>query len=226
MSAWADIARRAAPMAAPVAAPSPAPAPVDPAVAAARALFLEAVGAVFARWTLLLLAVEQGWGDGDPRAAAAELLERTRAKFTGGAASGALRAVHEEELEDLFHSFVDERFHAICEDGSPEEVAALLVSLARECAGGDVARAHALVEGARAAVAAGTLAAAAQRSVAAPDPDAMGDDDDDDELEPVIEDCGREEEDDDMADAPSSATPAVDPDGWSMVTRAKSRAAR
>ena len=54
----------------------------------------------------------------------------------------------------------------------------------------------------------------------------MGDDDDDDELEPVIEDCGREEEDDDMADAPSSATPAVDPDGWSMVTRAKSRAAR
>mmetsp|Transcript_1808 Transcript_1808/g.6444 ORF Transcript_1808/g.6444 Transcript_1808/m.6444 type:complete len:109 (-) Transcript_1808:371-697(-) len=81
------------------------------------ALFVRAVTLVFERWTLLRLAVDQGWSDHhDGRVLAREMLEKTLAMFAPG------KAAWEEEVEDLLLDYVELKFNAVAEDGSVEEV--------------------------------------------------------------------------------------------------------
>ena len=66
-----------------------------------RAVYEAAVRAVFSRWTLLQLAVDQGWSDGDGRLIASELLERLLALVL------ADKKVYQDEVEDLLFDVIE-----------------------------------------------------------------------------------------------------------------------
>lgn len=104
-----------------------------PPPAAARAVFEAAVRAVFSRWTLLRLAVEQGWSDGDGAALANDLVASTLGLLLTD------KKVYQDEVEDVLFDALETSFNAIAEDGSVEEVALVLLKLRAECAAGDFA---------------------------------------------------------------------------------------
>lgn len=71
-----------------------------------EAAFLAAVDSVFARWSLLRLAVEMGWGDGSGAANIQLLKQETLAWLQKRRASN----VEPSDLEDLLADFVNDRF--------------------------------------------------------------------------------------------------------------------
>ncbi|KAJ8599771.1 hypothetical protein CTAYLR_003423 [Chrysophaeum taylorii] len=91
-----------------------------PQVQNGREVFQVAVRAVFSRWTLLRLAIEQGWSDGDGSALANELLHRVLALLLTD------KKVYQDEVEDLLFESLESMFNALAEDGSVEEVSSLL----------------------------------------------------------------------------------------------------
>ena len=125
------------------------------------------------------------------------------------------------------NDFVNDHFHVIAEDGSPKEVALLLVQLFQQCSVGDLSGAHHLLS--LPLPEAGTSA-----HTAGPEPeefggDDMSDDSDDDERggggggDSLMGQSSSQFDDDESA-APAlapaaAAAPAVDPDGWATVSK-------
>lgn len=95
--------------------------------------FTEAVVGVFREWTALRLAANGTLGAGD--------VERVNAMAQRVLEGFAQRCVYKDELEDLFDDFFQGEFAVVVEDGSIEEVAALLQALYEECRAGDFRRA-------------------------------------------------------------------------------------
>lgn len=107
-----------------------------------RQVLSAAVRAVFSRWTLLRLAVDQGWSDGDGKALAHELLETVLALLLRD------KKVYQDEVEDLLFNTLEEKvrlfarssshsllaqFNALAEDGSVEDISTLLCTHASQC---------------------------------------------------------------------------------------------
>jgi pre-rRNA-processing protein TSR2 len=189
----------------------------------AEATFLAAIDHIFARWTLLRLAVDMGWGNGDGNRNIQLLKEDCLVWLQKRRATSA----EPSELEEILADYINDFFHVIAEDGSPREVANLICQLYQQCATGDLTMAtHVLslpLPG----------APVTETCQAAPEPDELhgdmsdGDDDDDDveggggggggsfgvgaippsssaAMPPVMED-------------EEAAPPLVDADGWSSV---------
>ena len=89
-------------------------APVD-----AAEIFNNAVRAIFSRWTLLRLAVDQGWADGDEAQKADALVTRVLEMV----APSVRRNPDESEIADVLHDAIEGTFNAQAEDGSVEEIA-------------------------------------------------------------------------------------------------------
>lgn len=86
-------------------------------------VFKQAVAAVLAQWTLLTLAVEQGWGGRDSHRKRHELYEDLIAEFDQN------KKVDAEELADSLSERLMRDFSVEVEDDSDLEVAKLLVDL-------------------------------------------------------------------------------------------------
>ena len=95
--------------------------------------FTEAVVGVFREWTALRLAASNALGSGD----AEKLNEIAR----GVLEAFSKRCVYKDELEDYFDDYFQNEFAVVVEDGSIEEVSALLQLLYEECRAGDFRRA-------------------------------------------------------------------------------------
>lgn len=104
-------------------------------------LFDEAVERIFSNWTLLNLAVDQGWGGRDARQKRFQLQEEIVERLVAGAKKR--RPPSHENIDDvqdlagLVHLRIDEFFNTECDDGSPEEVSHLLLRLVNSCTAGD-----------------------------------------------------------------------------------------
>mmetsp|Transcript_46462 Transcript_46462/g.101067 ORF Transcript_46462/g.101067 Transcript_46462/m.101067 type:complete len:218 (-) Transcript_46462:58-711(-) len=113
-------------------------------------VFDEALDRVFQRWTLLALAVDQGWGGRDSRAKGQQL----RAEVVERLAAGATRRRppdhnNQNDVEDLA-AFLSERvdrfFNAEADDNSDVEVAGMVLRLYNSCRTGDTTFAQQFLE--------------------------------------------------------------------------------
>eukprot|EP01116_Phalansterium_solitarium_P011805 TRINITY_DN275_c0_g2_i1.p1 TRINITY_DN275_c0_g2~~TRINITY_DN275_c0_g2_i1.p1 ORF type:complete len:194 (+),score=40.94 TRINITY_DN275_c0_g2_i1:64-645(+) len=176
--------------------PPPSASTLDPDV---KNLFDNCVRAVFSRWTVLCLAVEQGWGGRNSAQKADDLLQSVVEMFASG------ERVYADELEDVLFDSIENDFNTTAEDGSVEQVARQLTTIWHKASQGDLTMLHS------------TLAANPQKgSLASVHKHDPADDDSD------------EDDSSDDEDAPSPApaqpdtmdvepTPTVDPDGWETV---------
>ena len=112
-------------------------APVD-----AAEIFANAVRAIFSRWTLLRLAVDQGWADGDEAQKADALVTRVLEMV----APSVRRVPDESEIADVLHESIEGTFNAQAEDGSVEEISRTILRLRAECSEGNVANALVYVQ--------------------------------------------------------------------------------
>lgn len=131
-------------MAAPVAAPMAAP------------VFEEALEKVFTNWTLLALAVDQGWGGRESRAKRQQLQLEVSERLKVGAARKRPPSWQNEddvqELADYLYNRVLQMFSADTEDESDLEVARLCLRLHSSCSrDGDVTFAQEFMQLCRAA---------------------------------------------------------------------------
>ena len=113
------------------------PPPVD-----AAEIFNNAVRAIFSRWTLLRLAVDQGWADGDEAQKADALVTRILEMV----APSVRRVPDESEIADVLHDSIEGTFNAQAEDGSVEEIARTILRLRAECSAGSVATATTYIQ--------------------------------------------------------------------------------
>lgn len=105
-------------------------------------VFEQAMEQVFSKWTLLALAVDQGWGGRDSRQKrqqlSGEVLERL---MHGAKRRRPMTHENEDDVQDLA-DFIYERlvqlFHCETEDNSDEEVAYVCLKLFATCSRGDV----------------------------------------------------------------------------------------
>lgn len=232
MASWANMAAAAADK------PEPTPQPVQqrnrraaPAprmTAELEQIFIQATQRVFEQWTLLQLAVEGGWGEGNGRENAQRFVNETLGIFQ------TKRNIDAYDIEDFFILFLDEHFHCISEDGSPREVANILMTLFTQCCTGDVTLAQQIL-------AQQPAQTALAQCVAGAEPQEFDGDASDDEM-----DMGEAAAAPALVAAPSMAAGvapaaaangtsdaaaegegmAVDDDGWQIVTRSGRRAGR
>jgi len=174
---------------------------------------VRAVHVVFGEWTCLKLAVENEWGGRQTRERALALLQRV---VDGLLASAT---VHRDELEDMLDTALMDDFNIEAEDGSPAQVAELLVTLHAEAKAGATTTADAVLQ------------RAAGRGDSSwvecpPPPKASGDssdddDDDDDDDEGGGGSGGGPSAMEEESDGRGRPAPEVDDDGFQMVLRGK-----
>lgn len=95
---------------------------------------------VLARWTALRMAMEGQWGGGDVERKYEILLDEILNVYKYN------KVVHTDAMVDNISEYVETEFGLVCEDGSIEEIAELLTTLAQECKQGQYERVQALHE--------------------------------------------------------------------------------
>mmetsp|Transcript_56579 Transcript_56579/g.104727 ORF Transcript_56579/g.104727 Transcript_56579/m.104727 type:complete len:228 (-) Transcript_56579:86-769(-) len=104
--------------------------------------YYEALDKIFSNWTVLVLAVEQGWGGRDSRAKRQQLRDEVRDVLAAGARKR--RPMSYENVDDVnsLADFLGQRlldlYYVDVEDGSDAEVAALCLRLQNTCQSGDL----------------------------------------------------------------------------------------
>ena len=177
-----------------------------------------AIRAVFGEWTALHLAVENEWGGHDTRDKALALLQRVLDGLSGAA------PVYRDELEPVLEAALLDEFNVEAEDESPRQVAELLCKMHAEALAGGTATAAAVLERAAARGATTWVDAALPRPPRGADD--SSDDDDDGDGEDGDGDGAAMDTD---GGGPSgegrgrAPPPAVDDDGFQMVTRSRAR---
>eukprot|EP00656_Telonema_subtile_P030387 TRINITY_DN33369_c0_g1_i2.p1 TRINITY_DN33369_c0_g1~~TRINITY_DN33369_c0_g1_i2.p1 ORF type:complete len:231 (+),score=48.98 TRINITY_DN33369_c0_g1_i2:62-754(+) len=161
--------------------------------------FCRGVEAAFKRWTVLRLAVEGGWGHGDPEENERGLYNQVLNLFTKG------QRVYQDEIEHLLDEQVSERYNTDADDGSCAEVSLIITQLFDQCC----ARNYAGVE---------QLVALAATSGAASSQYAGGNSDNEDG-----EDMDEDEDDEMGMAAEPKPPPEVDDDGFTVVTKGSRR---
>jgi len=170
--------------------------------------FITSVRAVFYRWTVLRLAVQNGWGPaGDPNTKEENMIAEIIRLFGRG------ERVYIDEIQDMLEAGLDEYFETIADDGSAKEVGQTIISLYSDISVGNFANAEAIVRAAQ-STQGGAAASMAGKTQ-------LGDDEEDDDEE------GGDDGDEEMggmAMEPRPKTePTVDEDGFTMVTKKGNR---
>lgn len=168
--------------------------------------FKEGLGSIFRQWTALELAVHHQWGGPSSAERAAALQKEILDLFAGP------DKIYKDDVTIVLEDFLETNFNTICEDGSPDELGDLLVTMYRQCGEGDFT------------IATNALAREfvrhemVSRSQGLEGGDAIDEDEEDEEngqgsaMETVNEDEMEEEEEEE-------APPRVDADGWETVTK-------
>ena len=175
--------------------------------------FKEGLRSVFRQWTALELAVFHQWGGASSVDRADALVVDVLKMFEGP------DKVYKDDIALVLEDYMETQFSTILEDNSPDELGDLLVTMWRQCCGGDFT----LVTNALAREF--VRHEVVRRSQGLEGGDAIDSDDDDGggddgvkvaQLAAVAEGGMEmeEEEEDEVA-------PKVDPDGWETVARGK-----
>jgi hypothetical protein len=180
--------------------------------------FKEGLRSIFRQWTGLELAVFHQWGGPTSNERADSLVEEVLKMFEGP------DKVYKDDISLILEDYMETQFNTILEDGSPDELGDLLVTMWRECGEGNftivtnaLAREYVRHEVVR-------------RSQGVEGGDAIDSDDEDgcgDDTEGIIAaelaaiteegEGAMEMEDGDEEEE----VPRVDPDGWETVARGK-----
>ncbi|KJE92704.1 hypothetical protein CAOG_03618 [Capsaspora owczarzaki ATCC 30864] len=194
-------------------------------------LFIDAIDAVFHRWTALQLALEQGWGGNGSARKVAWMKDDVIVQFKDAlrASEGPLKGspVYADEIDQQLQAALEADFNMQLEDNSSREVARLIVDAFTKIATGQSQLIEEFVEKSQ------RHAGGARASQQGATPFSQDNDDDDDDDDDY--------EDDDTAaagdqaatnamramslnDGPSSSSssapagPQVDADGWEVVS--------
>jgi len=102
---------------------------------------LTGLTAVMRRWSALAAAVSEQWGGSSSTGKAETLRQALHAQLT--ASKGIPDAL---DVEDYLFIFMEEEFSCQLEDGSPKDVATMLVDMAQQCAKNDFTLARQMVQ--------------------------------------------------------------------------------
>eukprot|EP01039_Chlorochromonas_danica_P009744 gene9744-10778_t len=185
--------------------------------------FKEGVGSVLRQWTALELAVFHQWGGPSSKERADALGDEIVALFTGP------DKVYKDDISLVLEDYLDTQFSTVCEDGSPDELGELFVTMWRQCCEGDMSMVtnilakeyvrHEMVT----------------KSQGLEGGDAIDEDDDDNDeeaggeggQEDMVNQLTRQalegiaEGEEGVMEDDSNAPPLVDPDGFQTVTRGR-----
>ena len=174
--------------------------------------FKEGVRSVFRQWTGLELAVFHQWGGASSSDRADSLVEEVLKMFEGP------DKVYKDDIGLILEDYMETQFNTILEDGSPDELGDLLVTMWRECGEGNFTLANNAL--AREYVRHEVVS----RSQGVEGGDAIDSDDDEEEdetatakLAAVVEEGAMEMEAE--MEEEEAAPPRVDADGWETVAR-------
>lgn len=166
--------------------------------------FEEGIRLVFSRWTALVLAVENQWGGPESEAKREHLVQETLRYFLKH------KEHYADELEEDLDDAILHDFNTQAEDGSPKEIADMLLAMYKECVVGNFS----LIEKLRSHPVAG--AGRSQQQVVDNDGTIVSDaDSEDDEMEdaqPMQQD-----------EPPKRPEPVVDEDGFTLVQSGRRR---
>mmetsp|Transcript_27419 Transcript_27419/g.43164 ORF Transcript_27419/g.43164 Transcript_27419/m.43164 type:complete len:203 (-) Transcript_27419:34-642(-) len=179
------------------------------------------VGSIFRQWTVLRLAVENNWGEGDSNRKLELMQEQLLPLFR------KQKPPEKEDIEDYLEDFLEENFSTVAEDGSLQEVASIILEMFQKCGVQDLSLVNRVLEREQQMLPSSQLAQ--KGGAAAGEEDSDSDSDEDmgegggggggpSPLAPLREGEVKEENVDSMADAD---------DGWETVsTKAPRRSAR
>eukprot|EP00928_Gymnodinium_smaydae_P082445 TRINITY_DN65790_c0_g1_i1.p1 TRINITY_DN65790_c0_g1~~TRINITY_DN65790_c0_g1_i1.p1 ORF type:complete len:246 (+),score=73.82 TRINITY_DN65790_c0_g1_i1:75-812(+) len=109
--------------------------------AGGQSVFDQALDRIFSGWTVLALAVEQGWGGRDSRARALhlrqEVVDRLNAGSTRKRPPCHTNQSDVEDLANFIYQRLDELFNTEADDSSDLEMAAMCLRLYNTCRAGD-----------------------------------------------------------------------------------------
>lgn len=178
--------------------------------------FKEGLRSIFRQWTGLELAVFHQWGGPSSTERADSLVEEVLKMFEGP------EKVYKDDISLILEDYMETQFNTILEDGSPDELGELLVTMWRQCGEGDftiVTNALAR-EFVRHEVVGRSQGVEGGDAIDSDDDDECGDDTEGiiaAELAAVTEEGAMDMDDDDEEEEVSR----VDPDGWETVARGK-----
>lgn len=184
--------------------------------------FREGLGAVFRQWTALELAVYHQWGGPSSKDRAVSLQEEILEMFLGP------DKIYKDDISLILEDYLETEFNTICEDGSPDELGELFVTLWRQCCEGDFT----LVNNIMAKETMRKDFIAQSQGLADGDIDdgaSDGDPENEEMLNEMIDEAVQQElqkSEGDMAgqmEEEENTPPLVDPDGWETVTRGKKK---
>jgi len=100
-------------------------------------LFIQCVNCIMSQWTVLNLAIEQGWGGIRSRDKAEQMVLDIIAEFNKVRLVKA-KNVERDELEDFLLEFIEQDMNAEAQDGSVEQVSELILTAYKCCATNDL----------------------------------------------------------------------------------------
>mmetsp|Transcript_26601 Transcript_26601/g.39528 ORF Transcript_26601/g.39528 Transcript_26601/m.39528 type:complete len:182 (-) Transcript_26601:85-630(-) len=163
--------------------------------------FTQGLGSVFRQWTALELAVHNQWGGPNSSEKANELLNQILKVFEDP------RRMYKDEISMLIEDYVDAEFSMVCEDGSPDEIAELLLAMYREAREGNFTLVQNALNREQARADALSRSQGIERG---------------DVIDEPIEECTQEEEQTII----ENHAPEVDEDGFQTVTKGRRRSPR
>lgn len=172
-------------------------------LAQAWEVFKSGVASTLRQWTVLRLAIDNNWGGGDSVSKAAlmedELINMFKTK----------KELYRDEIEDYLNACLDDSFGTYAEDGSPAEVATLLLEMFKRCGALDFELVRVTIQKEEASRAQQSRSI---RGAGAFEEDVESDDDGDSDAEMTTEGG------DSTAMMEEPPKPKVDADGWETVT--------
>jgi pre-rRNA-processing protein TSR2 len=183
--------------------------------------FKEGLGSVLRQWTALELAVFHQWGGPSSKERAETLNEEIFEMFLGP------DKVYRDDISLVLEDYLETEFNTICEDGSPDELGELFVTMWRQCMEGN----YTLVTDILAKEYVRHEMVSRSQGLVSGDIDDHSDDGmDDTAVKEAVEEAVTEQiqqtEDNNNAGAAGmededDAPPLVDPDGWETVDRSR-----
>lgn len=102
--------------------------------------FQEGTNSIFRQWTALELAVHNQWGGPTSSEKANAMINEVLGLFQGS------QKIYKDDVSILIEDYVESEFNMVCEDGSPDEIGEIIVTMFRQCAEGDFSLVNTTIE--------------------------------------------------------------------------------